>query len=91
MKNSTLIHNVTHEEITRLFKSLENQITELKQNFQPLQPPEYMTRSEVRDMLKINMATLHNWCKSNKLKPLGIGNRVYFLRADVLSAIKPIK
>jgi hypothetical protein len=91
MKNSTLIHDVTPEQITSLFKGLQNQISDLKQNFEPKTPNEYLTRAQVAEMLKCDLSTIHNWCKKRKLKPLGIGNRIYFLRKDVEAAIIPIK
>jgi hypothetical protein len=91
MKNSTLIHDITPEEINSLFEDLQNQISDLKQNFEPKTPNEYLTRSQVAEMLKCDLSTIHNWCKKGKLKPMGIGNRVYFLRKDIEAAIIPIK
>lgn len=44
---------------------------------------EILTRQEVAKLLKVNLSTIHNWCKKGKLKPYGIGNRVYFRRADI--------
>jgi predicted DNA-binding transcriptional regulator AlpA len=90
MKNSTLIHDVTPEQITSLFEGLQNQISDLKENFEPKTPNEYLTRSQVAEMLKCDLSTIHNWCKKGKLKPMGIGNRVYFLRKDIEAAIIPL-
>lgn len=44
---------------------------------------EYLTRKEVAELFKVNLSTLHLWCKSGKLKSFGIGNRVYFKRSDI--------
>ena len=90
MENSTILHNVSPEQITALFEELKNQLAELKQNFEPKTPAEYLTRSEVAKMLSCDLSTIHNWCKKGKLKPMGIGNRVYFLRSDVENAIKKL-
>ena len=83
MKQSTILHDVTPDQITSLFEGLQNQLTELKQNFEPKQPNEYLTRNEVADLLECNLATLHNWVKRGVLTPYGIGARVYFKRTDI--------
>jgi len=69
---------------------LKTQLADFAKNFQPKEPNEYLTRQEVVDMLQITFGTLNNWCKNGKLKPLGIGGRIYFLRAEVEKSLKPI-
>ncbi len=69
---------------------LKAQLADFAKNFQPKEPNEYLTRQEVVDMLQITFGTLNNWCKNGKLKPLGIGSRIYFLRAEVEQSLKPI-
>jgi excisionase family DNA binding protein len=91
MKTSTILHEVSPEQITNLFAGLQSQLNDLKANFQPKEPKEYLTRSEVSKMLKVDLSTLHNWVKKDKLKPHGIGNRVYFLRSEVEAALTPIR
>jgi excisionase family DNA binding protein len=88
-KNSTLIHDLTPEQITSLFEGLQNQLTELKLNFEPKTPPEYLTRSEVAKMLSCDLGTIHNWTKKGKLIPYGIGNRVFYKRNEVEAALLP--
>lgn len=44
---------------------------------------EMLTRHEVAELLQVNLSTIHNWCKKGKLKPYGIGKRVYFKRSDI--------
>lgn len=51
---------------------------------------EILTRQEVADLLKISLSTIHNWCKKGKLKPHGIGNRVYFKRSEIEENLKRI-
>ena len=89
-KNSTIIHDLTPEDITSLFQGLQTQLTEIKNNFVPKAPVEYLTRSEVAEMFKCDLSTVHNWCKKGKLKPYGIGNRVYFKRLDVEQVLIPL-
>lgn len=70
-----------------IIEGMKTQLNELKSNFQPKVPNEYLTRQEVSKMLKIDLSTIHNWCKKGKLNPYGIGNRVYFKRDEVENAI----
>ncbi|MES2592704.1 MAG: helix-turn-helix domain-containing protein [Bacteroidota bacterium] len=86
---STILHNVTAEQINTLFQGLQNQLMELKQKFEPKTPTEYLTRNELAELLKVDLSTIHNWTKKGKLIPYGIGNRVYFKRSEVESLLLP--
>jgi hypothetical protein len=66
------------------------QLQEFLKHFQPVQPAEYLTRQRVAEMFDVDLSTVHNWCKSGKLKPLGIGSRVYFLRSDIEACLIPL-
>ncbi|MDG1276932.1 MAG: helix-turn-helix domain-containing protein [Algoriphagus sp.] len=71
--------------------AVKSQIDSLKKEINPVKPKEeYLSRKEVAELLKIELSTLHNWCKKGKLKPYGIGNRVYFLRSDIEKALVPL-
>jgi predicted DNA-binding transcriptional regulator AlpA len=59
-------------------------------HFTPKQPNEYLTRSNVAQMFNVDLSTIHNWCKSGKLKPLGLGARVYFLRSDIEQSLQSL-
>ncbi|MBT8269513.1 MAG: helix-turn-helix domain-containing protein, partial [Bacteroidia bacterium] len=52
-------------------------------------PPweDLLSRQEVARMLKIDLSTLHLWCKVGKLKKYGIGKRVYFKRSEIEEAL----
>lgn len=89
-KNSTIIHEVTLEEIISLFKGIQNQLTELKQNFEPKTPAEYLTRAEVAKKLKCDLSTVHNWTKKGKLHSYSIGNRIYYKLNEVEAALQPL-
>jgi excisionase family DNA binding protein len=69
---------------------LKNQFEDLKAHFQPKEPLEFLTRQEVAKLLKVNLSTIHNWCKSGKLLPYGIGSRIYFKRTDLERCIIPL-
>lgn len=56
---------------------------QLSAQFQPKEPTEYLTRSEVCKLLKIDLSTLHRWRKDNVIPSYGMCNRVYFKRSEV--------
>lgn len=51
---------------------------------------DYLTRKQVIALFQIPYSTMYNWINSGKLKPYGIGNRVYFLRSDIEKALTPL-
>jgi predicted DNA-binding transcriptional regulator AlpA len=72
-------------------KAVKSQLDSIKKEITPVLPKEeYLTRRQVADLFQIELSTLHNWCKKGKLKPYGIGNRVYFLRSDIDKALVPL-
>ncbi len=75
----------TPENLIREIKSsLVSELEEkLSKKFQPKEPEEYLTRTEVCELLKIDLSTLWRWMKSNKFPFYGIGNRVYCKRSEV--------
>lgn len=90
MKQIQFIATSPEEFEERLFNRLVSKIEILKSDFQPKQPTEYLTRNEVRDLLKCDLSTVHNLTKRGKLKAYGIGGRVYYKRSEVEAAIKPL-
>ena len=73
-----------------ILEGVKAQLSELKKELQPKPPADYLTRDEVSKLLKIDLSTVHNWSKQGKLKPYGIGNRVYYKRTEVENSIKPL-
>ena len=87
MEKATILNNVSAEEITNLFQGLQNQIKELKENFEPVKPTELLTVTECAELLKVDRSTLWNWQQKGTLCPFGIGARVYYRRSDIESAL----
>lgn len=75
---------------SEISKGVKSQLDEFLKHFKPVQPAEYLTRQQVAKMFDVDLSTVHNWCKSGKLKPLGIGSRVYFLRTDIEAGLVPL-
>ena len=75
-----------------LKKSIIPELREqLSKDFQPKEPTEYLTRSEVCQLLKIDLSSLHRWRKEGKIPSFGISNRVYFKRSDIDAIINENK
>ncbi len=91
MSDVTQLHNLSKEELSDFFKDLKKQLEEIKDNFQPKEPEEYLTRSEVADILKIDVSSVHNWTKKGILQRYGIGHRVYYKRSEVEESITQLK
>jgi len=83
---------ITPDELREAIVSgVRAEVEKLKADFQPKQPTEFMTRNEVRDLLNVDLSTVHNWTKRGKLKAYGLGGRLYYKRAEVEEAIKPLR
>jgi hypothetical protein len=70
-----------------ILQGVKQQLEELKKEYQPKEPEQYLSRLEVAKLLKVDISTVHNWGKSGKLKRYGLGNRVYYKRSEVERSI----
>ncbi len=80
----------TDELEERITNRLEKKFDELKKEFQPRTPTEYLTRNETAELLKVDLSTLHNWVKKQKIRAYGISHRVYFKRSEIEQVLTPI-
>ena len=65
-------------------------IENLKKDFQPKAPSEFLTRNELAKLLKVDLSTVWQWSKKGKLIPYGLGNRVYYKRHEVEQSLIPL-
>ncbi|RKE91907.1 helix-turn-helix domain-containing protein [Ichthyenterobacterium magnum] len=72
-------------------ETVKKRLEDLKKNFEPKQPKEYLSRQEVAKMLSVDLSTVHNWTKKGILTAHQIGGRVFYLRTDVENAIVKLK
>jgi hypothetical protein len=83
---------ISPEELQDAIRSgVRLEIEKLKTEFRPKEPPEYLTRKDVKDMFQIDMSTVHNWTKAGKLRAYQIGSRVYYRRDEVEQALQPLR
>ncbi len=79
---------VTPEQLqAAIIEGVNTQLKELKEHFQPKEPTEYLTRTEVSKLLRVDLSTVHNYTKRGTLQAYGIGGRVYYKRREVEEAI----
>ncbi|MFV8268877.1 helix-turn-helix domain-containing protein [Flavobacterium sp. GT2N3] len=90
MQSIQFVATTPQELQNQINDGVKTQLQEFLKHFAPIQPKEYLTRAEVSKMLSVDISTVHNWCKSKRLNPLGIGSRVYFLRSEVEGSLKPL-
>lgn len=88
MKNSILLQDITPEEFVKLINDgVKNQLETLKKELGIHKSDELLTREETCKFLKINSSTLWSYTNKGRLKALGIGNRRYYLKSELLDAL----
>lgn len=88
MKQTIEFYQITPDElIENILNAVQNQINSLRADFQPKQPPQYLTRKMTAQMLSISLVTLHDWTRKGILKHYKLGNRTYYRLEDVETAL----
>ena len=90
MSTIQFISTTPQELQNQINEGVKNQLQDFLKHFAPIQPKEYLSRADVSKMFNVDISTVHNWCKSKRLNPLGIGSRVYFLRSEIEASLKPL-
>lgn len=66
---------------------LKTELQDLKRNFEPKTPTEFLSRQETAELLKVDISSIHNWTKRGILQSYGISGRVYYKRSEIENAI----
>ena len=53
--------------------------------------PELLTCKQVEELLHIDPSTRVAWTNKGKIKAVGIGNRRYYKRSELMEALTPLK
>jgi excisionase family DNA binding protein len=84
MTDAILLKEVNPQQLTEtILKGVETQINDLKKNFTPKEPDDFLTRMETAKLLKISLTTVHEWANTGTLKAYKVGNRTYFSRKEI--------
>lgn len=70
---------------------IEDHLYLLKTQFEPKEPPKYITRKDLADLFSVSTVTISDWTKKGILKAYKIANRVYYKREEVEAALVHIK
>lgn len=84
------IENVEADEILSRLERMESAITAL--SGKPQSPAsdtlsDYITRREIANVFQISLVTVHDWTNKGILQAYKVGNRVYYKRSEVESAL----
>ena len=83
---------VTPEQLQEtIIEGVKSQLEELKKHFEPKEPTEYLTRSEVSELLRIDESTIYNWRKKKTITAYQIGGRVYYKRKEIENAMEELQ
>lgn len=96
-KQTLTVKEFLHIEQTNV-QSLVNQIGEMiASRFpsftslqSPIDEPEYLTRDQVAKMFAVSTVTIWDWSRKGVLKAYRIGNKVRYLKSEVLLCPRPI-
>jgi len=84
----TQVFGITPEELKEsILVDVRAELKQLAQNFQPIQPPEYLTRQETAKILKVSLVTLSDWNKKKILKPYRLGNLIRYKQSEIEQAL----
>ena len=84
----TQLHGVNPQEFKEsIISDIRAEFVKLSKNFQPVLPPEYLTRQEVAKILKISLVTLTDWNNKGILKPYRLGNLIRYKQSELDQAL----
>jgi hypothetical protein len=88
MESAIMLHNFSPMDLEELIRKVVNEQLEVfRKNLSTENPDELLSRAEACNLLKVNLTTLWNWSKKGKIIAYGIGNRVYYKRAELLERL----
>ncbi|SKB48959.1 Helix-turn-helix domain-containing protein [Salegentibacter holothuriorum] len=87
MENLGFVQAITEDFKKDLLEKIKQELDHFREEFRCKETQELLTRQEVASLFKINISTLHNWCKSGYLKKYALGNRIYFRRSEIEASL----
>ncbi|MDP4845367.1 MAG: helix-turn-helix domain-containing protein, partial [Salibacteraceae bacterium] len=79
------------EELKReILRELIPIIKSIQEDLKSPKREQYLTISDVCDLLSISRSTLNSWTKSGKLMSCGISGRVYYKMSEIESSMIPL-
>jgi excisionase family DNA binding protein len=89
METINFIQTTPTELANLIAQAVRQELKTLNRQVEPPSEPtkDLMTRKEVAKLFDISLVTIHEWCKSEILKPYKVGKRIYFKRVEVMEAL----
>ena len=79
---------VTPEELKNIINEiLDIKLKEFGSSKENQQKPEYLSRKETKDFLKVSYVTLNNWRQKEILEPCYIGNKPYYNKQQIIKQL----
>jgi len=80
----------TPEEVqVRILKRVQSQIDQLRSKFELHLSTQYLSQKEVSFLYNVDVRTIYDWRKNQKLKAVNIGRRVFFHVREVAKLLTP--
>lgn len=91
MDNIIICQGISIQDLLRKIDEIvEQRISEKLQHLQPRAKTDYLSRSEVAELLKITLPTLHDWTKLGWLRSYKIGNRVLYKKNEIEESLERV-
>lgn len=81
--------SITPEQLVEVItNSVKEQLKDIKPSVEaePIKK-EFLSRKEVAELFQVSLVTIHEWAKSNILKPYKMGNKTYFAYQEILNTL----
>ena len=89
MSNSTILHNVSPDELYQKLRELISE--ELEARLKPEPPKDLLTKKEVAAKLRLSLPTVQRLMADGTIKPYRIGRRILFRADQVEGSLKEIE
>jgi excisionase family DNA binding protein len=83
MKTIVQIENLNAEDLINRLEKIESHLSRVNLNDTPAEKDEFLTRSQVSEILKVSRQTLSVWHKKGVLVGSRIGTRIRYRYTDV--------
>ena len=87
MTNAVLLTLPIEDLKSLLREAVREEVKSLKLDDLPSSQKELLTRKEVSEMLGVTYSTLWNWNKKEILESRKVGDKVFYLRSEVMNLL----
>jgi excisionase family DNA binding protein len=82
------IEGLTAQNVLELFNNVNKRLDDLGAKVAPPDTVVFLTREEVAELLRISIPTVWAWSKQGILTRHHLGNKVRYLKSEVIAAAK---